>query len=223
MLPIREPIARLKGNSQSQRIFRLTVTPVRFRDIGGTCQEVIVFICPRFDRYTSHASALNSWRILPWNFVHEDSEMSKHVIQTKRGAPPRGAYSQGWRAGDFIYVTGTGPIDPVSGMLVGEDIERQTDQTINNISAILEADGASLRDVIKVSVHLSDTSLFSRYNAVYSSRFSQPYPARTTVGSDLGHSPGMLIEIDCIAYIGKKTTRPSLRKANSRRPRSKGR
>jgi 2-iminobutanoate/2-iminopropanoate deaminase len=126
--------------------------------------------------------------------------MPKHVIQSKRGAPPAGAYSQGWRAGDFIFVTGTGPIDPSSGKIVADDIERQTEQTIDNIQAVLEAGGASLSDVIKVTVHLSDTSLFARYNSVYARRFSQPYPVRTTVGSDLGHALGMLIEVDCIAY-----------------------
>jgi 2-iminobutanoate/2-iminopropanoate deaminase len=136
--------------------------------------------------------------------------MSKHVIQTKQGAPPQGAYSQGWRAGDFIFVTGTGPIDPRTGKLVGGEIEPQTEQTIDNIVAILEAEGASLNDVVKVNVHLSDTSLFARYNAVYAKRFSRPYPVRTTVGSDLGHTPGMLIEIDCVAY--KETKRPTKRK-----------
>lgn len=130
--------------------------------------------------------------------------MTKHVIQTKRGAPPGGAYSQGWRAGDFVFVTGTGPIDPVTGKLVGDNIEKQTEQTIDNISAILEAEGASLSDVVKVNTYLSDTSLFARYNTVYARRFPRPYPARTTVGSDLGHTPGMLIEIDCIAYSVKK-------------------
>jgi len=131
--------------------------------------------------------------------------VAKYVIQTKRGAPPGGAYSQGWRAGDFLFVSGTGPIDRFTGKLIGESIEQQTEQTIDNISAILEADGASLRDVIKVHAHLSDTSLFARYNTVYARRFSRPYPARTTVGSDLGHTPGMLIEIDCVAYSVKKT------------------
>jgi 2-iminobutanoate/2-iminopropanoate deaminase len=131
--------------------------------------------------------------------------MAKYEIQSKRGAPPRGAYSQGWRAGDFIFVTGTGPSDPVSGELVGDTIEQQTERTFDNMSAILEADGASLRDVVKVTAHLSDTSLFARYNAVYARRFLKPYPVRTTVGSDLGHSPGMLIEMDCVAYMeGKK-------------------
>lgn len=133
--------------------------------------------------------------------------MAKYVIQNKKGAPPGGAYSQGWRAGDFIFVTGTGPIDPSTGQLVGNDIEQQTEQTIDNVAAVLEADGASLGDVVKVTVHLSDTSLFARYNTVYSRRFSQPYPVRTTVGSDLGHSPGMLIEIDCIAYAVRKVTK----------------
>jgi 2-iminobutanoate/2-iminopropanoate deaminase len=133
--------------------------------------------------------------------------MGKYMIQTKRGAPPRGAYAQGWRAGDFVFVTGTGPIDPVSNELVGDTIEQQTEQTIDNIAAILEADGVSLSDVVKVNVHLSDTSLFARYNTVYARRFSRPYPVRTTVGSDLGHTPGMLIEIDCIAYSVQKSKR----------------
>jgi 2-iminobutanoate/2-iminopropanoate deaminase len=147
--------------------------------------------------------------------------MAKYAIQSKRGAPPKGAYSQGWRAGDFIFVTGTGPIDPATGNLVGDTIEQQTEQTIDNISAILEADGASLVDVVKVTVHLSDTGLFARYNAIYARRFSPPYPVRTTVGSDLGQTPGMLIEVDCIAYVAgktsKKQSRTSKKKSAQRR------
>jgi len=63
-----------------------------------------------------------------------EENMAKYAIQSKRGAPPRGAYSQGWRAGDFIFVTGTGPIDPSTGNLVGNTIEQQTEETIDNIS-----------------------------------------------------------------------------------------
>jgi len=136
--------------------------------------------------------------------------MAKYVIQSKRGAPPMGAYSQGWRAGDFIFVTGSGAIDPVTGKLVGDTIEEQTEQTITNLEAILEADGATLADVVKVSTHLHDPSLFPRYNAVYARRFAKPYPVRTTVGSNLGAMPGMLIEIDCIAY------KPQARKSAGR-------
>ena len=136
--------------------------------------------------------------------------MAKYVIQSKRGAPPMGAYSQGWRAGDFIFVTGSGPIDPVTGKLVGDTIEEQTEQTITNLEAILEADGATLADVVKVSTHLHDPNVFPRYNSVYARRFTKPYPVRTTVGSNLGALPGMLIEIDCIAY------KPQARKSAGR-------
>jgi 2-iminobutanoate/2-iminopropanoate deaminase len=97
--------------------------------------------------------------------------MTKEVIQTEKGVPPQGAYSQGWRAGDFVFVSGTGPVDPATGKLVGDTIEAQTERVIDNLELILAAAGATLADVVKVAVHLSDTSLFPRYNAVYARRF----------------------------------------------------
>lgn len=99
-------------------------------------------------------------------------------------------------------MTGTGPIGP-DGKVKGDTIEEQTNVTIDNIEAVLAAAGASLADVVKVSVHLGDTGAFPRYNEVYQRRFREPYPARTTVGSDLGQVPGMMIEIECIAYVGE--------------------
>ena len=126
--------------------------------------------------------------------------MAKYVIQSTEGAPPAGAYSQGGRAGDFIYVTGTGPIGP-DGTIVGDTIEEQTQRTIDNIETILRADGASLGHVIKVTVHLADVGQFPQYNEAYKARFTEPYPVRTTVGSTLPMA-GMLVEIDCVAYVG---------------------
>ena len=134
----------------------------------------------------------------------EEATVTKHVIQTDMGAPPRGAYSQGWRAGDFIFVTGSGPIAP-DGSVKGDTIEDQTDLTIDNIEAILKSEGATLTDVVKVTVHLTETALFPGYNAVYARRFRKPYPVRTTVGSDLRVVPGMMIEMDAIAYMGEDT------------------
>ena len=145
--------------------------------------------------------------------------MAKYVIQTKESAAPQGAYSQGWRAGDFIFVTGTGPLDPKTGKLAGESIEQQTQQTISNIESVLAADNATLADVVKVTVHLSDTALFARYNAVYARRFSPPYPVRTTVGSDLRVMQGMLIEADCIAYAPLKKS--AVRKSGAKKKKSK--
>ena len=127
--------------------------------------------------------------------------MPKQQITTKAGASPVGAYSQGLRAGDFIFVSGQGPLDPATGQIVGDTVEEQTARVLDNIKAILEAGGATMADVVKVSAHLSDLALFERYNKVYSTYFPDPKPTRTTVGSQL---LGILVEIDAIAYVGEK-------------------
>ena len=126
--------------------------------------------------------------------------MPKLQITTTSGASPMGAYSQGLRAGDFIFVSGQGPLDPATGKIVGETIEEQTARTLENIKAILEAGGATMADVVKVTAHLTDLSNFAAYNKVYAAYFPDPKPVRTTVGSQL---LGMLVEIDAIAYVGK--------------------
>ena len=126
--------------------------------------------------------------------------MSKKQIATHAGASPVGAYSQGLHAGDFIFVSGQGPLDPATGQIVGQTIEEQTARVLENIKAILEAGGATLADVVKVNAHLSDLAFFERYNKVYATYFPDPKPTRTTVGSQL---MGILVEIDAIAYVGK--------------------
>lgn len=123
----------------------------------------------------------------------------KKQVSTKQGASPIGAYSQGLIAGDFVFTSGQGPLDPKTGLIVGETIEEQTARVLENIKVILEAAGASMSDVVKVAVHLSDLSLFQRFNKMYATYFPDPKPTRTTVGSQL---LGILVEIDAIAYIG---------------------
>jgi 2-iminobutanoate/2-iminopropanoate deaminase len=127
--------------------------------------------------------------------------MAKQLITTQSGAQPIGAYSQGLRAGDFIFVSGQGPLDPKTGKVVGDTIEEQTARVLENIKAILAAGGADMGDVVKVTAHLSDLALFERYNKIYASYFPDPKPTRTTVGSQL---LGILVEIDAIAYVGNK-------------------
>lgn len=127
--------------------------------------------------------------------------MPKQQITTTFGASPMGAYSQGLRAGDFIFVSGQGPIDPATGKIVGDTIEEQTARTLENLKSILEAGGATMADVVKVTAHLTDLSNFAAYNKVYATYFPDPKPVRTTVGSQL---LGMLVEIDAIAYVGKE-------------------
>jgi 2-iminobutanoate/2-iminopropanoate deaminase len=128
--------------------------------------------------------------------------MPKQSIQTDKAPAPVGGYSQGIRAGDLIYVCGCGPIDPASGAITGDTIEEQTALAIDNLEAILEAGGATLADVVKGTVHLSDETEFRGFDNVYAQRFPKPYPVRTTVGSGMRQVPGMRIEIDVVAYVG---------------------
>jgi 2-iminobutanoate/2-iminopropanoate deaminase len=129
--------------------------------------------------------------------------MPKQQITTKSGAAPVGPYSQGLRVGDFIFVSGQGPLDPDNGKIVGETIEEQTARVLDNIKAILAAGGATMSDVVKANAHLSDITLFERYNRVYATYFPDPKPTRTTVGSQLPLK-GILVEIEVIAYVGKE-------------------
>ncbi|MFQ6048604.1 MAG: RidA family protein [Phycisphaerae bacterium] len=122
----------------------------------------------------------------------------KQRITGPNVAPPSGPYSPGLRVGDWIFVSGQGPIDPRTGQISGQTIEEQTRQTLDNIKAILEAAGASLDDCVKVTAHLRDMADFEAYNRVYETFFGDPKPARTTVQSGL--AANMRVEIDVIAH-----------------------
>lgn len=130
--------------------------------------------------------------------------MKRTAIATAQGAPPAGPYSQAIRAGGFLFVSGQLPLDS-NGALVGAgDIRAQTRAVLDNVSAILQAAGASLADVVKTTVFLTDLGDFQGMNEVYAAAFGMPYPARSTV--EIGRLPaGMLLEIDCIAIAERET------------------
>jgi 2-iminobutanoate/2-iminopropanoate deaminase len=116
------------------------------------------------------------------------------------GVPsPRGPYSPAVRAGDFIYVSGQGPVDPATDQLSFGDIAHETRLTLGNIQRILAGCGASMSDVVKCTVYLADAREFAATNAVYAEFFGEGKPARTTVEAQMV-APPMRIEIDCIAY-----------------------
>lgn len=123
----------------------------------------------------------------------------KQLIRTPNAPQPIGPYSQGVKAGNFLFVAGQGGADPKTGTMA-EGIEAQTRQTLSNIKGIVEASGFSIRDVVKVSIFLRSMDDFKNVNEVYKTFFPEDPPARTTVEAKL---PGqeMLIEIDAIAYI----------------------
>ncbi len=122
---------------------------------------------------------------------------------TPPGSPvPRGPYSPAVRAGDFLFVSGQGPIDPASDQFSYGDIKHETRVTLNNIKRILEGCGATMADVVKVSVFLLDGRDFAAMNDVYTEFFGNAKPARTTVEVKFAN-PRMKVEIDCIAYRPK--------------------
>ncbi len=125
--------------------------------------------------------------------------MTKQFVRTPNAPQPLGPYSQGIKAGNFLFVAGQGPIDPKTGQMSSEEIETQTRQTLENIKAIVEASGLSMRDLVKVSIFLKNVDDFRKVNEVYKTFFLENPPARTTVEAKLP-APGMLIEIDAIAY-----------------------
>jgi 2-iminobutanoate/2-iminopropanoate deaminase len=101
---------------------------------------------------------------------------------TPPGVPkPRGPYSPAVRAGDFIFVAGQGPADPVTNQMSFGDIKHETRIVLNNVKRILEGCGASMADVVKCSVFLRDGKDFAAMNEVYAEFFGEEKPARTTV------------------------------------------
>ncbi|MGX5817682.1 RidA family protein [Chitinophaga lutea] len=110
-----------------------------------------------------------------------------------------GAFSDAVAIDGWLYISGQAAIDFSTSAFVLGTIEEETVMTLNNIRAIAEAAGASMNDVVKCTVHLSDINDFDRYNAVYSRFFTGIRPARTTVQSVL--AKGIKVEIDCVIKL----------------------
>jgi len=111
-------------------------------------------------------------------------------------------YSQGVRAGDTLYVSGYGPVDPETGEAVDGDVQDQTDRVLDNVAAVVdEAGGDGLADVVKVTVYLTDLDDYDRVNETYGERFSGDPPARVCV--EVSRLPGdVRVELDAVAYLG---------------------
>lgn len=109
-----------------------------------------------------------------------------------------GPYSHGIDASGLIFCSGQTPIDPATGRLAEGGVGARTSQCFDNLFAVLDAAGLGPDDVVKVNVFLTDMADFEEMNAAYSSRFSEPFPARTTIG--VASLPlGSNIEIELIA------------------------
>ena len=126
----------------------------------------------------------------------------KHVVRTDRApAPFQGApYSQGIIFGDLVFVSGQIAVDPETHQPVEGGIEAQTEQVMQNISAILEEAGSGLKQLVKCGIFLADFDDFQAMNEVYAKHVGPEPPARATV--QVAYLPsGLLIEIDAIAHL----------------------
>ena len=122
---------------------------------------------------------------------------------TAEGAAAVGPYSHAIVSGDHVFLSGQTPIDASTGKLVEGTIGDQTKQCFRNLGAVLEAGGLSFDDVVKVKVFLTDMENFTAMNDVYAEHFSEPYPARTTVG--VASLPlGADVEIELVAQTRVK-------------------
>ncbi|HEX6188992.1 MAG TPA: RidA family protein [Pyrinomonadaceae bacterium] len=105
----------------------------------------------------------------------------KEIVATERAPRAIGPYSQAVRSGNFLFASGQIPIDPATGEFVAGGITEQTEQVMRNVSAILEAAGAGLQQVVKTTVFLADMDDFTAMNEVYGRFFGEDPPARATV------------------------------------------
>ena len=124
----------------------------------------------------------------------------KEIITTENAPGAIGPYSQAIKAGDFVFCSGQIPIDPATGEFVSETVAEQTEQVLKNLSAVLEAAGTSLENVVKTTVFLADMKDFAAMNDVYAKFFSSNKPARATVQA-AGLPRDARVEIECVATV----------------------
>lgn len=122
--------------------------------------------------------------------------MKREIATGQHNAGP---FSEGVGAGNWVFVSGQGGIDPITGNIAGHDLASQTVQTMKNIGDVLAAANLQLDDIVKVNVYLSNREWYEEFNRIYRTFFEPPYPSRTTVYCELNY--GLLVEIDAIAAV----------------------
>ncbi len=145
------------------------------------------------------------WTVILCCFIYgcsvnsNNDHASLQVIASDDAPEAIGPYSQGIRAGNFLFLAGQIPLDPESGEIVGESVEEQTRLVLENLGAVLREAGMSYANVVKSFVYLSDLDEFGAMNSVYAEYFQDNPPSRATV--EVSRLPrDVKVEISAIAY-----------------------
>ena len=124
--------------------------------------------------------------------------MPREVIHTDKAPAAIGPYSQAVKAGGFLFVSGQIPLDPATGEVVPGPIEAQARQVMENLRAILAAEGLEMSRVVKTTIYLANLEHFAAVNEVYAEAFQEPFPARACI--QVAALPkGARIEIEAVA------------------------
>lgn len=125
----------------------------------------------------------------------------KEIVSTDNAPGAIGPYSQAIKTGNLVFVSGQIPIDPQTGEFVPGGISEQSEQVLKNLSAVLEAAGSGLNNVVKTTVFLADMNDFAVMNEIYARYFNENKPARATV--EAARLPrDARVEIECVALVG---------------------
>lgn len=122
------------------------------------------------------------------------------IITTVHAPSAIGPYSQAVKAGQFLFISGQLPVDPLSGELAGEQPEQQIRAVMDNLGAILAAAGATFAAVVKTTIFTTDLEWFTEINRVYGEYFEADYPARSTIGV-AALPKNAKVEIEMIAHL----------------------
>lgn len=125
--------------------------------------------------------------------------MTRTVITTENAPTLPAPLSQGISKGPLLQVSGQLPFDPDTGEVAGTTVAEQTTQALRNVTAVLEAGGAGLEDVVMLRVYLTDPAHLAEMNEAYTAAVGEPFPTRTTVYMQL--PPGLLVEVDALAVL----------------------
>lgn len=134
---------------------------------------------------------------MPKILIHSEQAPVTGFTDKTRPSP----LAQAIRAGDMLYVSGQGPLNPATREVVSDDIAEQTRQTLANLKAVLAAGGATMAQVVNMRVCLRDTADFPAFNEAFRDAMNGEKVTRTCTGGT-PHRKGVKVEIDCVAYLG---------------------